>query len=539
MTPEKQQFYENLAPAAIEQQIKYGIPASVTLAQAWIEHGSYSKTTNNYFGIHDDDGYWRKNGGKTVELNDHGRMAHFRVYQTPEQGIEDHSRFFFRQNSRYSGAHGIASTDERFAEKWATVICRAGYAERPKDDPDRYAKSIMSEINGYDLTRFDRKANELASQRGLAVGYMRPEASKGITPAVGSYQPTQDYSLASSGYCFPIQGGNMTMSSGFGHRDAPAAGASTDHKGIDLPVAKGTAIVSTETGRVVAVKTNMTEHDSTAVRSAKGNTGGNYVIVEYQRANGESYRVSYCHLTENGVAVKEGDTVQAGTVLGYAGSTGASSGPHLHLTVRHGETKDGQVVYGAPINPLIYLAEVAARGNLQDTVIKKGSRDDLLASLKPKADLTPTPGDEVLLAQNGQNSGQQYQKAMPYGQQPMSAEALAAQFNQGQDPLQMLSYMMQQQNIQGSPQGFLSELVSSLFKGAMMLAFSLGNDNIAPDMSDGQEPQDATLTPEQKHQEAVLRRRETPDVDKARQMASMAFDVESPEQQQSNGVRLA
>ena len=529
MTPEKQQFYEDLAPAAIEQQIKYGIPASVTLAQAWIEHGSYSKTTNNYFGIHDDDGYWRKNGGKTVELNDHGRMAHFRVYQTPEQGIEDHSRFFFRQNSRYSGAHGISSTDEHFAEKWATVICRAGYAERPKDDPNRYAKSIMSEINSYDLTRFDKKANELASQRGLAVGYMRPEASKGITPAVGSYQPTQDYSLASSGYCFPIQGGNMTMSSGFGHRDAPAAGASTDHKGIDLPVAKGTAIVSTETGRVIAVKTNMTEHDSTAVRSAKGNTGGNYVIVEYQRANGESYRVSYCHLTENGVAVKEGDTVQAGTVLGYSGSTGASSGPHLHLTVRHGETKDGQVVYGAPINPLIYLAEVAARGNLQDTVIKKGSREDLLASLKPKADLTPTPGDEVLLAQ----------KAMPYGQQPMSAEALAAQFNQCQDPLQMLSYIMQQQNIQGSPQGFLSEFVSSLFKGAMMLAFSMGNDNIAPDMSDSQEHQDATLTPEQKHQEAVLRRRETPDIDKVRQMASMAFDVESPEQQQSNGVRLA
>ena len=186
MSPEKQKFYESLAPAAMEQQIKYGIPASVTLAQAWIEHGSYSKDTNNYFGIHDDDGYWRRNGGKTVLLNDHGRMAHFRVYQTQEQGIEDHSRFFFRKNSRYSGAHGIASTDERFAEKWATVICRAGYAERPKNDPDRYAKSIMSEIKGYDLTRFDRKANELASQRGLAVGYMRPEGSKGIIPAVGS-----------------------------------------------------------------------------------------------------------------------------------------------------------------------------------------------------------------------------------------------------------------------------------------------------------------------------------------------------------------
>ena len=539
MTPEKQQFYENLAPAAMEQQIKYGIPASVTLAQAWIEHGSYSKTTNNYFGIHDDDGWWKRHGGEIKMLYDNKKLAPFRVYENPEQGIEDHSRFFFRKNSRYSAAHGLSSTDHT---GWATVICRAGYAERPANDPDQYLRRIEDEIRQYKLDRFDQEAVALAAKRGQTIGYMRPEASKGITPAVGSYKPMQDYFLASSGYCFPIQGGNMVMSSGFGHRNAPTAGASTDHKGIDLPVARGTAIVSTETGRVVAVKTNMTEHDSTAVRSAKGNTGGNYVIVEYQRANGESYRVSYCHLTENGVAVKEGDTVQAGTVLGYAGSTGASSGPHLHLTVRHGETKDGKVVYGAPINPLTYLAEVAARGNLQETVIKKGTHNDLLASLKPQADLTPTPSDEVLLAQNGQqqvNQSQQVQQNMAYAQQALTADALVQQFGQGQDPLQMLSYMMQQQNIQGNPEGFLSEFVSSLFKGAMMLAFSLGNDNIAPDMSDGRQPQDATLTPEQKRQEAVLRRRETPDADKARQMASMTFDAESPEQQQSNGVRLA
>ena len=91
MTPEKQQFYERLAPAAMEQQIKYGIPASVTLAQAWIEHGNYSKDTNNYFGIHDDNHYWRNHGGKTVKLNDNGKMSHFRIYKTLDEGIEDHS----------------------------------------------------------------------------------------------------------------------------------------------------------------------------------------------------------------------------------------------------------------------------------------------------------------------------------------------------------------------------------------------------------------------------------------------------------------
>ncbi len=533
MTPEKQQFYENLAPAAMEQQIKYGIPASVTLAQAWIEHGSYSKTTNNYFGIHDDDGWWKRHGGEVKMLYDNKKLAPFRVYKNPEQGIEDHSRFFFRKNSRYSAAHGLSSMDHT---GWATVICRAGYAERPKNDPDQYLRRIEDEIRQYKLDRFDQEAVALAAKRGQTIGYMRPEASKGITPAVGSYQPTQDYSLASSGYCFPIQKGNMVMSDGFG-KD-PTSYRHHTHNGIDLSARRGDAIVSTETGRVVKVKNNMTEHDSQAVRQAKGNSGGNYVIVEYQRANGESYRVSYCHLTENGVAVKEGQTVHAGTVLGYAGSTGNSTGPHLHMTVRKG--KDG--IYGDAINPLTYLAEVAARGNLQETVIKKGTHDDLLASLKPQADITPTPSDEVLLAQNGQqqvNQSQQVQQNMAYAQQALTADALAQQFGQGQDPLQMLSYMMQQQNIHGNPEGFLSEFVSSLFKGAMMLAFSLGNDNIAPDMSDGQQPQDATLTLEQKRQEAVLRRRETPDADKARQMASMTFDAESPEQQQSNGVRLA
>ena len=155
MTPEKQKFYEQLKNAAIEQQIKYGVPASVTLAQAWIEHGTYSKTTNNYFGIHDDNGYWRKHGGKTVVLNDHGKMAHFRVYNSMEQGIEDHSRFFL-VNQRYGKCLAISSTDADYGKKWAQGICNAGYAERPANDPNRYARIICAEIDEYKLDQIDR-----------------------------------------------------------------------------------------------------------------------------------------------------------------------------------------------------------------------------------------------------------------------------------------------------------------------------------------------------------------------------------------------
>lgn len=334
MTPEKQKFYEQLKNAAIEQQIKYGVPASVTLAQAWIEHGTYSKTTNNYFGIHDDNGYWRKHGGKTVVLNDHGKMAHFRVYNSMEQGIEDHSRFFL-VNQRYGKCLAISSTDADYGKKWAQGICNAGYAERPANDPNRYARIICAEIDEYKLDQIDRQANAIAAQRGLAVGYMRGNAHDPMQPAVGAaVMPGTEHSLA--------------------------------------------------------------------------------------------------------------------------------------------------------------------------------------------VDVTPTPADQVLLAQS-----------QPDGQQMLS------QMGNFNDPLQMLSFMMQQQNIQGTSQGFLSNIVSTLFTGCMALAMQL-QCGAAQDMAQGQEEvEDVTLPPEQRHLEAVHRQRETPDAERARQQASMVFDADSPEQQQGQSVRLA
>ena len=354
--PPKAAFYEQYAEAAMKQQQMYGIPASITLAQMYIESAGggsrLAEKGNNYFGIKCPPG-WVDSGKPWGLHSDDKPNEKFCYYSSVEESIQHHSEFLM--GKRYSSCRQLDSTDYR---GWATGLKACGYATA-----SGYAQSLIGDI--------ETVVN---------------------TPSVVTSQ------LATSGYCFPLIGGNLVMSSGFGHRDAPTDGASKEHMGIDISVKKGDAVVSTETGVVVDVKTNMTEHDNMEVRKQKGNTGGNYVVVEYQRANGESYRVSYCHLTENGVAVKKGQSVQAGTVLGYAGSTGVSTGPHLHLTVRHG--KDG--VYGAPINPLNYLAEISARGNLNDTVVKKGTNADLLASLKPNADVTPTPADQILLAQQGQ-----------------------------------------------------------------------------------------------------------------------------------------
>lgn len=515
-TSEKLKFYERLAPAAMEQQIKYGIPASVTLAQAWIEHGKYSETSNNYFGIHDDDGYWRRNGGKTVVLNDHGTMAHFRVYDSMEQGIEDHSRFFFRKNSRYSAAHGISSNDEKFAEKWAYVICRAGYAERPKNDPDRYARSIMGEINGYDLTRFDRQANVLASQRGLTVGYLRGNSASPmqVSASPGYAQADVQHgagSIVSNSYCFPIAVDNLVMSDGFGKK---ATGyRDHTHNGIDLR-AKYQDVLATEHGKVFSTGSN--------------SLSGNFVVMEYERSDGSKWHVSYCHLDK--ITVSKDDVLDAGAKLGVSGNTGNSTGPHLHLTVKHLDPGQPETEYKA-VDPLGYLAEIAVRGNLQGTVLKKGTNEDLLASLKGSVDTTPTPYDTELA---------QHQNTNLTDEQLHNAEegALLAEATGSNDPKNMLAYLLGMNGDQASQGGDLfSSIISGLFMAAIGMAMSLdhgGNDQaLAVDDTRRVAPA------ENDDYSVVKRQREAVDPNRAHELAMMNFDAEYPEEHQGTGQRLA
>ena len=94
----------------------------------------------------------------------------------------------------------------------------------------------------------------------------------------------------------------------------------TGHSGIDVAVPVGTSIHSTMPGKVTYAGWNTEGY-------------GNLVIVE----NGP-YRTYYAHLQQ--IPVKVGQTVEAGTVIGLSGSTGNSTGPHLHYEVR----VDGQPV---------------------------------------------------------------------------------------------------------------------------------------------------------------------------------------------------
>lgn len=117
-----------------------------------------------------------------------------------------------------------------------------------------------------------------------------------------------------SGYLWPLPD-YKALSSLFAGRKDPFTGKPATHSGIDVPAPKGTKILSAKSGVVITSAYN------------KGGYG-NYVVVSH----GDGNTTLYAHM--NSRAVKEGDVVKQGQVLGYVGTTGRSTGNHLHYEIR-------------------------------------------------------------------------------------------------------------------------------------------------------------------------------------------------------------
>ncbi len=116
-----------------------------------------------------------------------------------------------------------------------------------------------------------------------------------------------------SGYIWPLDN-YYTLSSLFGSRIHPITGKPNNHGGVDIPANYGTPIKSARGGVVIT--------------SAYHWSYGNYVVVSH----GSGQSTLYAHMSKR--AVSEGQTVAQGQVVGYVGSTGSSTGNHLHYEVR-------------------------------------------------------------------------------------------------------------------------------------------------------------------------------------------------------------
>ena len=117
-----------------------------------------------------------------------------------------------------------------------------------------------------------------------------------------------------SGFLWPLDAGYNTLSSLFGSRIHPITGKPNNHTGIDIPAPKNTKIYAAKSGVVIT--------------STYNSSYGNYVVVSH--SDGTS--TLYAHMNKRNASV--GQTVNQGAVVGYVGTTGSSTGNHLHFEIR-------------------------------------------------------------------------------------------------------------------------------------------------------------------------------------------------------------
>lgn len=188
---------------------------------------------------------------------------------------------------------------------------------------------------------------------------------------------------------WPAQG--TTITSYFGLREAPTEGASTNHGGIDIGAATGDNIYACDGGTVI-------------VASDQGKAG---LMVSIDHGNG--YITKYMHNSE--IKVSVGDTVSKGQVVALAGSTGVSTGPHLHFQVEYNGAKVDPMSFKynngmsqGTITPSITNSNANANSNTNSSYYVKvatwSSTDYQIESDDPEFDEEPDPNQYNLTTTN-------------------------------------------------------------------------------------------------------------------------------------------
>ena len=167
------------------------------------------------------------------------------------------------------------------------------------------------------IAAMTKKLAEEARQRELE----KQRQEQGSTPSNPSTPVIATGSLMWPSY-------TTSIASPYGYRIHPIYGTYKLHGGVDIGASYGTAIWAADSGKVVT--------------SQDGWNGGwgNYVMIDH----GNGVQTLYAHMSSRAVSV--GQSVSKGQVIGYVGSTGASTGPHLHFEVWN---------YGSRVDPMSYF----------------------------------------------------------------------------------------------------------------------------------------------------------------------------------------
>ena len=172
--------------------------------------------------------------------------------------------------------------------------------------------------------RADIKAQEDRIKQIEAELKRQEEEAKKKAEAQGqTYKPV---SIGNINFVWPCPSSGR-ITSGFGGRTSPTEGASSNHQGIDIGASSGSDIIAAA--------------DGTVTISTYSYSAGNYIMINH----GGGVSTVYMHCSK--LLVSAGETVKKGQVIAKVGSTGYSTGPHLHFGVR---------LNGIYVNPSKYVS---------------------------------------------------------------------------------------------------------------------------------------------------------------------------------------
>jgi len=179
-----------------------------------------------------------------------------------------------------------------------------------------------------------------------------------------------------------------TITSYFGYRADPFTGKTKYHNALDIAGGRGlnsVNIIAARDGIVVYPTANVSNNcPSASSQSSCGGGYGNYVIIQHSDGN---YTL-YGHMYENSITVKAGDSVEQGQVIGKMGSSGNSTGAHLHFEIREGQNSSSSVV-----DPLNYVSVDNPR------IVSSGG--EFLSWLNSWEGSTPKEGDYYIVQDIG------------------------------------------------------------------------------------------------------------------------------------------
>ena len=187
-----------------------------------------------------------------------------------------------------------------------------------------YISWAVDKYGGYS----EANAVEFSEMMAKRLGWKRYGSTKYVSVVLQYY--SYGYAIpgaGSEGYIWPLPG-YTRISSPFGYRICPYHGREL-HGGVDLPAPLGTNILAAQSGTVVV--------------STYGSSYGNHVAISHP----DGSRTMYCHMSARLVSV--GDTVSQGQIIGRVGSTGNSTGNHLHFEVWTNSNSSSRV------NPMDYF----------------------------------------------------------------------------------------------------------------------------------------------------------------------------------------